>query len=227
MVRTCILFSLTIWIVLGLCVFILHLSAQYFLLNFQCPHTQKDETDLRLCAEQRGFCLVKDGLIVRLDRRHTYYYQVQAQLHIVGVDYCDFVVWSKDDLFVERVVPDADLWSNVIPTVERFFRQCVLPEVLGGGQHQRATQNPSPVALTTIGRDHQSVITQGEPPSRPVPMPNPHQPVQLPVPTKTSALAGSGSKRRDGPMQPFGLGGTERRPRREQRRPQRLMDFVE
>ena len=68
---------------------------------------------------------------MKLDRSHAYFYQVQAQLHIVDVDYCDFVVWSKKDLFVERIVRDVDLWDNIIPSVETFFRLCVLPEVLG------------------------------------------------------------------------------------------------
>ena len=68
---------------------------------------------------------------MKLDRSHAYFYQVQAQLHIVDVDYCDFVVWSKKDLFVERIVRDVDLWDNIIPRVETFFRLCVLPEVLG------------------------------------------------------------------------------------------------
>ena len=68
---------------------------------------------------------------MKLDRSHAYFYQVQAQLHIVDVDYCDFVVWSKKDLFVERIVRDVDLWDNIIPRVETFFCLCVLPEVLG------------------------------------------------------------------------------------------------
>ncbi|KAJ4928299.1 hypothetical protein JOQ06_016091 [Pogonophryne albipinna] len=38
---------------------------------------------------------------------------------------------TKNDLFVERIVRDVDLWDNIIPRVESFFRLCVLPEVLG------------------------------------------------------------------------------------------------
>lgn len=68
---------------------------------------------------------------MKLDRSHAYYYQVQAQLHIVGADYCDFVVWNKNDMFVERILPDADLWDSVIPKVQEFFEHCILPEMLG------------------------------------------------------------------------------------------------
>ncbi|KAJ4944938.1 hypothetical protein JOQ06_013477 [Pogonophryne albipinna] len=72
--------------------------------EIKCPHSKQEEANLRLCAGEQGFCLVNDGGTVKLDRRHAYYHQVQAQLHVVDVDYCDFVVWTKNDLFVERIV---------------------------------------------------------------------------------------------------------------------------
>ncbi|KAJ4929158.1 hypothetical protein JOQ06_004777 [Pogonophryne albipinna] len=99
--------------------------------EIKCPHSKQEEANLRLYAGEQGFCLVNDGGTVKLDRRHAYYHQVQAQLHVFDVDYCDFVVWTKNDLFVERIVRDVDLWDNIIPRVESFFRLCVLPEVLG------------------------------------------------------------------------------------------------
>ncbi len=66
-----------------------------------------------------------------MDRSHAYYYQVQAQLHIVDAEYCDFVVWNSNDTFFERITPDMGFWDDVIPRAENFFRNCILPEVLG------------------------------------------------------------------------------------------------
>lgn len=103
----------------------------FFSVNFRCPQNKQDEVSLRMCAGDQGFCLIKDGDDVKLDRNHSYYYQVQAQLHIVGAEYCDFVVWNKNDIFVERILPDNELWDNAIPKVQEFFTHCVLPELLG------------------------------------------------------------------------------------------------
>lgn len=50
---------------------------------------------------------------------------------IVDAEYCDFVVWNCNDIFVERILPDFELWDDVIPKVECFFRNCILPEILG------------------------------------------------------------------------------------------------
>ncbi|XP_052001685.1 uncharacterized protein LOC127657076 isoform X2 [Xyrauchen texanus] len=77
--------------------------------KIKCPHSHQDEANLRLCAGEKGFCLINDGDNVMLDRTHDYYYQVQGQLHIVDAEYCDFVVWNHNDIFVERILPDLEL----------------------------------------------------------------------------------------------------------------------
>ncbi|KAF7199465.1 transcript variant X1 [Nothobranchius furzeri] len=99
--------------------------------EIKCPHSEQDEPSLRLCAGRRGFCLIGEGDHVTLDRNQDYYFQVQAQLHIVKAEYCDFVVWNHKDLFVERILPDVEFWEDVIPKVECFFRNRILPEILG------------------------------------------------------------------------------------------------
>ncbi len=52
-----------------------------------------------------------------------YYYQVQAQLHIVDAEYCDFVVLNSNGTFFESITPD------MIPRAEIFsetayFQKC-------------------------------------------------------------------------------------------------------
>ncbi|XP_051996015.1 uncharacterized protein LOC127653381 [Xyrauchen texanus] len=64
--------------------------------EIKCPHSHQDEANLRLCAGEKGFCLINDGDNVMLDRTHDYNYQVQGQLHIVDAEYCDFVVWNHN-----------------------------------------------------------------------------------------------------------------------------------
>uniref|UniRef100_A0A1A8N267 YqaJ viral recombinase domain-containing protein n=1 Tax=Nothobranchius pienaari TaxID=704102 RepID=A0A1A8N267_9TELE len=99
--------------------------------EIKCPYSEQDEPSLRLCAGRRGFCLIGEGDHVTLDRNHDYYFQVQAQLHIVKAEYSDFVVWNHKDLFVERILPDVEFWEDVIPKVQCFFRNSILPEILG------------------------------------------------------------------------------------------------
>ena len=45
--------------------------------------------------------------------------------------FCDFVVWSSNELHVERLILDEDLIKSSIAMAEKFWKLCVLPELLG------------------------------------------------------------------------------------------------
>lgn len=64
---------------------------------------------------------------------HAYYFQVQTQLYVCNVAYCDFVVCTfsdEDGLHVERLEKNFSFWSECVLYAEVFFRYCVLPELL-------------------------------------------------------------------------------------------------
>ena len=66
-----------------------------------------------------------------MDKKHAYYYQVQAQLHICDVEFCDFIVWTTKGLFVERIAPDPDFWTIATREAREFFVNGILPEIMG------------------------------------------------------------------------------------------------
>lgn len=83
-------------------------------------------------AGQKNFCLKKDDDDnIYLNKNHAYYYQVQAQIFIFGVEYCDFVVWTPKDFFVQRILPDQEVWDIVLSITLEFFNKCNLPELVG------------------------------------------------------------------------------------------------
>ena len=47
--------------------------------------------------------LTFDGTTVTLKKNHSYFYQIQGQLAISRRDFCDFVVYSHTDRFVEKI----------------------------------------------------------------------------------------------------------------------------
>lgn len=57
--------------------------------EIKCPFTAEDLT-LVDCTRTKGSCLMNEGLA--LARYHDNYHQVQCQLHVCKVKYCDFVV---------------------------------------------------------------------------------------------------------------------------------------
>ena len=45
--------------------------------------------------------------------------------------HCDFVVWKKDDLFVERIFPDISFIDNALTQAQVFIKHGVLLELVG------------------------------------------------------------------------------------------------
>ena len=110
-------------------------------LEIKCPYCHRG-TDVQSAADNSNFCLVKvDGKLF-LDHAHVYYYQVQCQLYVCDVAYGDFCVctfemdeghssYSESGMHIERIYKDSSVWDECTLASERFFKTCLLPEIMG------------------------------------------------------------------------------------------------
>ena len=107
------------------------------ILEIKCPYKYREcnPTDI----DDSAFYLLRtpDGL--KLKPSHQYYYQVQMQLVICEVSYCDFVVWTLKGVVNIRIKPDESFFKKINPKLGHFFQQCILPELL-----TQSLQNPQP-----------------------------------------------------------------------------------
>ena len=60
--------------------------------------------------------LRKDDGHFHLDVKHSNYYQVQVQIKLCSVEYCDLVVWREEETVIQRILPDADFIMDAIST---------------------------------------------------------------------------------------------------------------
>jgi len=76
---------------------------------------------------QRG----EDGLL-HLPEKHPYYAQVQGEMAILNVEWCDFVVYSNGAVVVDRILADLDYWTELNEALDSFYVQYVVTEILSG-----------------------------------------------------------------------------------------------
>ncbi|XP_063234908.1 uncharacterized protein LOC134537900 isoform X3 [Bacillus rossius redtenbacheri] len=102
------------------------------IVEVKCLPSVKDRKLVDAVQDKKSsVCLELKNHQLRLKRNHKYYYQVQGQLNISGRRYCDFVVLTENDFFVERIEKDENLWMNVMmPKLQKFYINCVLPEIV-------------------------------------------------------------------------------------------------
>lgn len=67
----------------------------------------------------------------KLSENHAYYYQIQMQLAITGLQYCDFVVWSERNFYHERFVFNQPFREKESQVANSFFLKVIVPELMG------------------------------------------------------------------------------------------------
>lgn len=102
-------------------------------LEIKCPYLlyTNNYTDINEYVSLKSSCLIKENDKVTLKKSHSYYYQVQMQIFVTKLKYCDFVIWSPNIFFKERILPDFEFFENEIQIALTFHAEVIMPELLG------------------------------------------------------------------------------------------------
>lgn len=100
-------------------------------LEIKCPYLVGKGMNLATYAKRKNTCLISDNSAMHLDKSHSYYYQIQMQMFVTRLQYCDFVVWGPKEFFTQRILKDEDFLSENIEKALEFHASVVVPELLG------------------------------------------------------------------------------------------------
>lgn len=101
------------------------------ILEIKCPFKGKDKGIIAY-ANVRGSSIeqLNDGSF-SLKKDHEYYFQVQMQLFVASFEIAHFVVWTNLGLQIIEVPADKGFWSLNYPKTVSFFKNVILPEMIG------------------------------------------------------------------------------------------------
>ena len=98
------------------------------LLEIKCPSNHKESLELWYTDPN---CPV---LSENMKTNHPYYYQVQHQMLVTNLNYCDFYVWSNgktdNDQFLVRIEKDTAFCETMMAKHAEVFDKVILPELL-------------------------------------------------------------------------------------------------
>jgi len=100
------------------------------ILEIKCPYCFKGCL-LEEAIEDAGFCLEQENDEWQLKKNHAYFYQIQMQMAVTKVSYCDFVVWSQTNHVIVTVKFDKGFYDSKLDLVKHFFVYGMLPEIIG------------------------------------------------------------------------------------------------
>ena len=58
---------------------------------------------------------------LELKQGHSYYWQVQGQLLLTGMEWCDFVLFAEEDNLIQRIYQDSGVMQKIREQADFFF----------------------------------------------------------------------------------------------------------
>ena len=102
------------------------------LVEVKCPKSAENKSLLELTAKSSngasGTFFLDDNL--QLKTSHTYYTQVQCQLACTGAQFCDFFVWTPNEIACQRIPVDEYFILSRLDKVQAFYTECIVPEII-------------------------------------------------------------------------------------------------
>ena len=91
------------------------------IVEVKCPYKAREKTLEEMYNDKSFCCSITNG-VPTLKQEHEYFFQIQGQMAMTGIQTCDFIVWTPFDFVVITVLFDQDLWNNhCYPTLKHFF----------------------------------------------------------------------------------------------------------
>ena len=86
----------------------------YFgLAEVKCPQTKFNLTPLHACLDPKFFMEKASDTKCKLREGNPYYAQVQGQMSVTCARWCDFIVYTRKELYVQRIPFDCQFWEQL------------------------------------------------------------------------------------------------------------------
>ena len=104
------------------------------IVEIKCPFSIRDQDPNTLRDTKKDFFLQHTVTGLRLSQKHNYYFQIQGQLAICDRAFCDFVCWTPEGIYTERVARDLKFFVKLKEKLDKCFKQVILPCILLGSE---------------------------------------------------------------------------------------------
>ena len=106
------------------------LNGEWYGIEIKCPFSKKGLKIKEACSD-KTFCMtITDGNAM-LKRNHHYYFQCLGVMAICQLPFLDFILYTEEDICIDRINFDHQLWNNdMLPKHSDFYFKFMMPEIL-------------------------------------------------------------------------------------------------
>lgn len=99
-------------------------------LEIKCPFTLKDLYAKDAMKKLSSFHIVNGLPVLKQTEDSPYYIQMLGQMAVCNVSYCDFVLYTQKDFYMERIEFNESMWNSVELKLKSFYESFILPTIL-------------------------------------------------------------------------------------------------
>ena len=100
------------------------------LLEIKCSPKYKDKSPIEFCPENSYHLYLDENNKVCLKYDSPWYIQIQGQMGLCKMKWCDFVFYTTKGIYVERIYFDDDVHKQIVNKSMRFYEKYVINKLL-------------------------------------------------------------------------------------------------
>lgn len=102
-----------------------------YLVEIKCPFSMSSpKSTIEDLLSLKDPYILRENDSYKVNRYHSYFYQVQMQMAVCGVQFCYFYVWSPRIQIRLKVPFDAVFWQENSVKAFRFAKNVIVPELM-------------------------------------------------------------------------------------------------
>jgi len=104
----------------------LSVKDRFGIVEVKCPFSKSHISPVDACEDPAFYMELKDGK-PSLKKKNNYYDQVQGQMGLTGAHWCDFIVYTKNGITLERILFDQNHWDTLCEKLCHYYFEHFLP----------------------------------------------------------------------------------------------------
>ena len=97
------------------------------LVEIKCPEQYREYDPIDAARVAPNFCLIYANGNLKINKNHSYYDQITMQMALTGTKWCDFVVYTKKGMAIDRVYFNQNDWNELIQNIYTYYFLHYLP----------------------------------------------------------------------------------------------------
>ena len=99
-------------------------------MEIKCPFSLQHEIS-QVAMSKNSSCILVDGKYeLKKNLSSPYYVQMLGQMAIGHFSFCDFVLYTQKDIYVERIQYSSADYELLSDNLKRFYTHYVLPNIV-------------------------------------------------------------------------------------------------